>query len=78
MSIIQILNSKQISFSNVVGGAIYVSTIFIPFGWVIAGGYAFVDVVTFCTTGNSVDDYLDTFSENYFGLENGVLLDFND
>ena len=78
MSIIQILNSKQISFSNVVGGAIYVSTIFIPFGWVIAGGYAFVDVVTFCTTGNNVDKYLDTFSENYFGLENGVLLDFND
>lgn len=34
--------------------------------------------VTFCAIGKDIDKYLDTFSENYFGLGNGVLLDFND
>ena len=34
--------------------------------------------VTFCATGKDIDKYLDTFSENYLGLEDGALFDFND
>ena len=34
--------------------------------------------VTFCAIGKDIDKYLDTFSENYWGLEDGAVFDFND
>ena len=71
-------NKEQIKVSNVAGIGMTFFTAASPIGWDIAGGYALVDLGIIGFTGNSVDDYLDTFSENYFGLENGVLLDFND
>ena len=78
ISIWQMYNKEQIKVSNVAGIGMTFFTAASPIGWAIAGGYALVDLGIIGITGNSVDDYLDTFSENYFGLENGVLLDFND
>ena len=69
-----IVNNKVLKSSNALD-ATMVSVSFVPgWGWIAGGVYFGIDIISKVSTGKSVGEHLDAALEEYYDLNDGVLL----
>ena len=66
----------DIKASNILDFGLYAIVTNVPIGWVIAGGYAVIDIGVIKSTGKSIGNHLDDFVSNNTKFKDGVLIEF--